>query len=251
MLSSWMMAQAILIALSLLSASPVRGDILLSPNLPKAGGLEDLLHPQITFNLPPPPQALPSGKPDVRASPNTVTRIEITSNITKKSLPCGLPEDEFESGYAHLTNAAGEEDKHLFWWLFKARHDPDNAPIVMTLGGGPGASGMLFPFSGAGPCSISVDENGRGIPITSPYSWTEHVNVLSIDHPVGVGFSYGERASLRNTSLTAAWDTDDFLQVFWRQYPHLVNNEFMISSGSYGGHLCVAFRVFDPGSTLN
>lgn len=34
--------------------------------------------------------------------------------------------------------------------LFKARRDPDNAPIVMTLGGGPGASGMLFPFSGAG-----------------------------------------------------------------------------------------------------
>ncbi|KAE9407803.1 alpha/beta-hydrolase [Gymnopus androsaceus JB14] len=106
----------------------------------------------------------------------------------------------------------------------------------MTLGGGPGGSGMLFPFSGAGPCSISIDENGHGIPIASPYSWTEHVNVLSIDHPVGVGFSYGERASLRNTSLTAAWDTDDFLQAFWRQYPHLANNEFMISSGSYGGH---------------
>ncbi|KAE9401529.1 alpha/beta-hydrolase [Gymnopus androsaceus JB14] len=141
----------------------------------------------------------------------------------RKSLPCGLPEDKFESGYAHLTNAAGEEDKHLFWWFFKARYDPNNAPIVMTLGGGPGASGMLFPFSGAGPCSIFVNENGQGKPIASPYSWTEHVNVLAIDHPVGVGFSYGQHASLRNTSFTAAWDTDDFLQAFWRQYPHLAN----------------------------
>ncbi|KAF9067255.1 Alpha/Beta hydrolase protein [Rhodocollybia butyracea] len=166
---------------------------------------------QVIFN-----SSSPLNASDVRGTPNIASRMEVTSNGT---LYCGRPEDSFESGYVHLTNSAGEEDKHLFWCedrLFKARHDPKNAPVVMTLGGGPGASGMLFPFSGAGPCSITVNATGGGEAIPSLYSWTEHANLLAIDHPVGVGFSYGDQASLRNSSLTAAWDTDDFLQAFWK-----------------------------------
>lgn len=33
--------------------------------------------------------------------------------------------------------------------------------------------------------------------------------------PVGAGFSYGAKSSLRNSSERAAWDLDDFLQAFW------------------------------------
>ncbi|KAJ6491824.1 alpha/beta-hydrolase [Mycena vitilis] len=121
----------------------------------------------------------------------------------------------------------------MFWWLFKARHDWENAPLIVTFGGGPGASALLFPFSGAGPCVIQMDKEGRGEAIPAPRSWTEYANVLAIDQPVGVGFSYGH--SLRNSSDTTAWDVDDLLQAFWLEYPHLVKNQFMISSGSYGG----------------
>ncbi|KAJ6593449.1 Alpha/Beta hydrolase protein [Mycena capillaripes] len=192
---------------------------------------------------------------DPAARPNIRTRLELTSNGSS-GLYCGHPGDEFNAGYAHFTNSDGEEDKHMFWWLFKARHDPENAPLVVTFGGGPGASALLFPFSGAGPCVIQVNEHGKGEAVPSPHSWTEYANVLAIDqasNPVGVGFSYGK--SLRNSSATTAWDVDDFLQEFWLQlfsfspliillivfrfsaskYPQFVKNQFMISSGSYGG----------------
>ncbi|KAJ6620560.1 Alpha/Beta hydrolase protein [Mycena sp. CBHHK59/15] len=182
--------------------------------------------PQTPFKLPSTPDSDPAVLPNLR------TRLEVTSNGSA-GLYCGAPGDEFNAGYAHFTNSAGVEDKHMFWWLFKARHDPENAPLVVTFGGGPGASALLFPFSGAGPCVISVDKDGRGEAVPSPYSWTEHANVLAIDQPVGVGFSYG--SSLRNSSATTAWDVDDFLQQFWLQYPSLVKNQFLISSGSYGG----------------
>ncbi|KAJ7169053.1 alpha/beta-hydrolase [Mycena crocata] len=174
---------------------------------------------------------LPSSS-DPSAQPNIRTRLEITSNGSS-GLYCGAPGDQFNAGYAHFTNSAGAEDKHMFWWLFKARHDHEKAPLVVTFGGGPGASALLFPFSGAGPCVIQVDKDGRGEAVPSPDSWTEYANVLALDQPVGVGFSYGD--SLRNSSATTAWDVDDFLQEFWLQYPYLVKNQFMISSGSYGG----------------
>ncbi|KIK62391.1 hypothetical protein GYMLUDRAFT_41820 [Collybiopsis luxurians FD-317 M1] len=218
---------ATILGLLVLCSAFVQADVILSPL-----NFRQEQEYYTIFNTP----LFSESLPDVRASPNIATRLEVTSHRTKNSSYCGLSDDQFVSGYAHITNAAGEEDKHLFWWLFKARHDPDTTPVVMTLGGGPGASGMLFPFSGAGPCAISVNEDGHGEASASPYSWTEYVNVLAIDHPVGVGFSYGERTSLRNSSLTAAWDTDDFLQAFWNQYPHLTKNQFIISSGSYGGH---------------
>ncbi|KAL0957695.1 hypothetical protein HGRIS_001475 [Hohenbuehelia grisea] len=67
------------------------------------------------------------------------------------------------------------------------------------------------------------------IPATRP--WYPHVAF----QPVGVGFSYGNLSSLRNSSERAACDVDDFLQVFWREYPRLLKNQFMINSGLYGG----------------
>ena len=51
---------------------------------------------------------------DVAGLPNIATRLEVTSNATL-SLDCALEGDESDAGYAHLTNAAGVEDKHMFW----------------------------------------------------------------------------------------------------------------------------------------
>ncbi|KAI0936993.1 hypothetical protein AcW1_001085 [Taiwanofungus camphoratus] len=165
---------------------------------------------------------------------NLATRIEVTSS-PNETLYCAQDGDSSIAGYAHFTNSAGLEDKHMFWWLFEARRDPANAPVVLIFGGGPGSSAMFMSFSGAGPCRLVSGNDGNGEAVTAEYSWTRDVNVLAIDHPVGVGFSYGHQSSLRNSSERAAWDVDDFLQAFWVQYPHLAKNQFMIQSASYGG----------------
>ncbi|KAJ7195829.1 Alpha/Beta hydrolase protein, partial [Mycena pura] len=60
----------------------------------------------------------------------------------------------------------------------------------------------------------------------------EHFNLIALDHPVGVGFSYG---TLVNNSRTAAIDVYDFIQKFYHLFPYLVGNQFVLSGGSYGG----------------
>ncbi|KAJ7017885.1 Alpha/Beta hydrolase protein [Mycena alexandri] len=97
----------------------------------------------------------------------------------------------------------------------------------LTIGGGPGTSGMSNPLSAQGPCLVT--ENGT---VPNPNRWTENFNLISLDHPVGVGYSYG---TLVNNSRTAAVDVYDFLQKFFRLFPHLSQNQFILSGGSYGG----------------
>jgi hypothetical protein len=107
---------------------------------------------------------IPEGDPAGR--PNLATRLEITSS-TDVRLFCAKEGDMHQSGYAHFTNALGQEDKHMFWtyvlvcpsfsyrtevqsrW-FKARNAPEKAPVVIFFGGGPGTSGMMSPFNGIG-----------------------------------------------------------------------------------------------------
>ncbi|KAK7018143.1 SET domain-containing protein [Favolaschia claudopus] len=132
------------------------------------------------------------------------------------------------SGHIGLKGDSEDSPKRLFFWYFEAEQDAANAPIIMTIGGGPGTSGMMNPIMAQGPCLSA--ENGTTKP--NPNRWTEHYNLLALDHPVGVGFSYGRMV---NNSRDAAIDTYDFLQKFFRLYPHLSQNKFVLSGGSYGG----------------
>ncbi|KAJ7354087.1 alpha/beta-hydrolase [Mycena albidolilacea] len=131
------------------------------------------------------------------------------------------------SGHIGLKGDSDNAPKRLFFWYFEAEHDAESAPIILTIGGGPGSSGMLNPMWAQGPCVAT--ENATA---PNPNRWTEHFNLLALDHPVGVGFSYG---TLVNNSRDAAIDAYDFLQKFFRLYPHLSRNKFIISGGSYGG----------------
>ncbi|KAF8981405.1 Alpha/Beta hydrolase protein [Cyathus striatus] len=177
-------------------------------------------------------------------SPNLGSRLEFTATGI---IPFNCTKNKYASGYVHFTSdQTKKEDKHMFWWFIEALNDPEDAPLVLTFGGGPGTAGTLFSFLGPGPCKIQAGEDGKPFVIPSDFAWTSDVNILAIDHPVGVGYSYGD--TLRNSSFTAALDMDDLLQAFWRlniwqevSPPRQImvtnsnRNKFMINSGSYGG----------------
>jgi carboxypeptidase C (cathepsin A) len=67
----------------------------------------------------------------------------------------------------------------------EARSNPANAPTSIYIGGGPGVSGL----DGASgfPCNINQDSNSTTL---NYLSWNTKVNMLYIDQPIGVGFSY-------------------------------------------------------------
>ncbi|CED82787.1 serine carboxypeptidase [Phaffia rhodozyma] len=121
-------------------------------------------------------------------------------------------------------------DKHLWFWFFESRNKPKKDPLVLWLNGhGPGCSsstGLLFEL---GPCSIQ--KNGT---ITNPYSWTESANVLFLDQPINVGFSYSDRDKV-STSPAAAEDVFAFLTMFIARYQDYKDLDFHISGESYAG----------------
>ncbi|KAJ7668124.1 Alpha/Beta hydrolase protein [Mycena rosella] len=75
---------------------------------------------------------------------------------------------------------------------------------------------MMNPMSAQGPCLVV--ENGT---VPNPNRWTEHFNLIALDHPIGAGLSYG---TMVNNSRRAAIDVYDFLQKFFRLFPHLVQS---------------------------
>jgi carboxypeptidase C (cathepsin A) len=101
------------------------------------------------------------------------------------------------SGYVHLPPSILKDVEgpsayniNTFFWFFEARHDPDHAPLSIYLPGGPGESSIFTAANGeSGPCIVNRDSNST---VLNPWSFNNHVNMLYIDQPNQVGFSYDE-----------------------------------------------------------
>ena len=86
-------------------------------------------------------------------------------------------------------------------------------------------------FQENGPCHFV---NGASTPSLNPYSFNEYANMLYIDQPIGVGFSYG--ADPVTSTVTAAPYVWALLQAFYTYFPTFENRNFGIFTESYGGH---------------
>lgn len=84
----------------------------------------------------------------------------------------------------------------MFFWYFESREDPQNAPLSLYLGGGPGTTSLGGATAENGPCYINSDSNSTRL---NPWSWNNKVNMLYLDQPVQTGFSYDKAVpALRN-----------------------------------------------------
>ncbi|EGO03578.1 hypothetical protein SERLA73DRAFT_175099 [Serpula lacrymans var. lacrymans S7.3] len=131
------------------------------------------------------------------------------------------------SGYLDIS-----DDKHLFFWFFESRTSPEDSPLVMWLNGGPGCSsstGLLFEL---GPCNIADEGTNTTV---NPHSWNSHANMIFLDQPVNVGFSYSEDGSSVNTTPVAGKDVYAFMQLFLSRFPEYSTLPFHVAAESYGG----------------
>lgn len=96
----------------------------------------------------------------------------------------------------------------LSQYRIEARNDPENAPTAIYLGGGPGYT--TFDGSAVFPCLTNPDGNSTTL---NEHSWNNHVNMLYIDQPLGVGFSYtalqNGSYNLMNETLTPVESEED------------------------------------------
>ncbi|KAJ9243607.1 hypothetical protein DTO207G8_1686 [Paecilomyces variotii] len=144
------------------------------------------------------------------------------------------------AGYVHLPPGTLEDvdvDQrypiNTFFWFFESRHDPANAPLSIWMNGGPGSSSMIGLLQENGPCRVNPDSNSTYL---NPWSFNNYVNVLYIDQPNQVGFSYDTPTNGTYNQLNSECDVSPFSDGVPEQ-----NNTFQVGT----------FPSQNPNSTAN
>jgi len=147
-----------------------------------------------------------------------------------------------DSGYISVAH----NSRHLFYWFFESRNDPQSDPFVIWLSGGPGCSSLLALFMENGPYIVQEDLSLK----LNPYSWNSNATVLWIDQPAGSGFSYGRKVLHEND---VANDMYEFIQKFFAKYPKYSKLDFYIFGESYAGHFvpAVSRKIVEMNDQLN
>ncbi|KAL6519746.1 Serine carboxypeptidase-like 26 [Orobanche minor] len=137
------------------------------------------------------------------------------------------------SGYITVNEDHG---RALFYWFFEAQSQPIKKPLLLWLNGGPGCSSIGYGAAvELGP--LRVGKNGAALEFNQ-HSWNKEANLLFLESPIGVGFSYTNTSSdfTELNDVFAAEDAYNFLVKWLERFPHFRSHDFFISGESYAGH---------------
>ncbi|XP_062230822.1 serine carboxypeptidase-like 26 isoform X2 [Phragmites australis] len=148
----------------------------------------------------------------------------------------GQPESPSVSQFSGYVTVDERHGRALFYWFFEAQALPEEKPLLLWLNGGPGCSSIGYgAASELGP--LRVVSHGAALEFNQ-YAWNKEANLLFLESPVGVGFSY------TNTSTDldklddefVAEDAYNFLVNWLERFPEYKDREFYIAGESYAGH---------------
>ncbi|CAN6584559.1 unnamed protein product [Malus baccata var. baccata] len=117
---------------------------------------------------------------------STANSLQEADKITR--LP-GQPQVNFQQ-YAGYVTVDEKQGRSLFYYFVEAQTDPASKPLVLWLHGGPGCSSVGGAFIENGPFQPSGD-----ILLKNDFSWNREANMLYLESPAGVGFSYSTNKS--------------------------------------------------------
>ncbi|KAJ8924038.1 hypothetical protein NQ315_006815, partial [Exocentrus adspersus] len=147
-----------------------------------------------------------------------------------------VPLEETEQEWGHVTVRRGA---HMFWWLYYTTADVSNyteRPLIIWLQGGPGMPSSGYGnFMEIGPLDINFNRRD--------YSPIQDFNVLFIDNPVGVGYSYvdGNDTKTPKNNEEIGEDLFRFLKIFMNEKEEFQDVPLYIFGESYGGKMAVEF----------
>ncbi|CAK9168863.1 unnamed protein product [Ilex paraguariensis] len=173
----------------------------------------------------------------VLSSLTTILAVALTKQqeMDRISALPGQPPVTFSqfSGYVTVNEQHG---RALFYWLTEATTNPDKKPLVLWLNGGPGCSSVAYGASEEiGPFRINRTSSSLYL---NKYSWNREANILFLESPAGVGFSYTNTSSdLKDSGdKRTAQDALVFLIKWMSRFPQYRFRDFYISGESYAGH---------------
>ncbi|KAF9604524.1 hypothetical protein IFM89_007645 [Coptis chinensis] len=156
----------------------------------------------------------------------------------------GQPHVSFQQ-YSGYVTIDVKKKRSLFYYFVEAEMDPASKPLVLWLNGGPGCSSLgVGAFSENGPFRPS----GKVL-VRNEHSWNKEANMLYLETPVGVGFSFSNQTSFETvddkiTGMSHHFeqlliDTRDnllFLLHWFDKFPQYKQKELFITGESYAGH---------------
>ncbi|XXG61048.1 hypothetical protein AAC387_Pa04g2801 [Persea americana] len=137
------------------------------------------------------------------------------------------------SGYVTVDAVNG---RALFYYFTESPENASTKPLVLWLNGGPGCSsfgnGAMMEL---GPFRVNSD--GQSL-FRNDYAWNNVANIIFLESPAGVGFSYSNTTSDYNLSgdKRTAQDSLTFLVNWLERFPQYKNRDFYITGESYAGH---------------
>lgn len=135
------------------------------------------------------------------------------------------------SGY--LNSAKGD---YLHYWFIESQGQPSQDPVILWLTGGPGCSslGSLLTEIGA----FHINSDGKTL-FENVYSWNKFTNILFLESPREVGFSYHNTTENPSNNIddyqTAVENANALMDFFNNVFPEYKNNDFYITGESYAG----------------
>ena len=123
--------------------------------------------------------------------------------------------------------------RRLAYFFAESEGDPAADPVVLWLNGGPGCSSFIGLFLENGPLSVG----GDGALAENAGRWNARANVLYLESPPGVGFSYDAAAPppyAANDTSTAA-DSLAALRDFFASFPAFAGRDLWLTGESYAG----------------
>ncbi|KAK1433516.1 hypothetical protein QVD17_10427 [Tagetes erecta] len=146
----------------------------------------------------------------------------------------GQPEADFEH-YAGYVTVDSEAGRALFYYFAESPQNSSTKPLVLWLNGGPGCSSFGYgAMEELGPFRVNSD--GKTL-YRNDYAWNNVANVIFLESPAGVGFSYSNRSSDYTTGdKRTAKDSYTFLINWLNRFPQYKSRDFFITGESYAGH---------------
>ncbi|KAI6091625.1 alpha/beta-hydrolase [Hypoxylon rubiginosum] len=131
------------------------------------------------------------------AAPESLNLTTISSPIDPKikisyKVPDGACNTAFESQtqYTGWVSIPGDYPTNTFFWYVGARDQQANSSLTIWLNGGPGSSSMFGFFTENGPCEVVDSGTNTYTTVAREWGWDRASNMLFIDQPNQVGFSY-------------------------------------------------------------
>ena len=115
-----------------------------------------------------------------------------------------------------------------------SQKDPSIDPILVWFNGGPGCSSLIAFLQEHGPY-VMEDETDFFHP--NSYSWNKEANILYIESPIGVGFSYCDPSSddCKLDDYSSGKDNLIAMRRFFQKSPEFAENDLYITGESFAG----------------